>query len=58
MRSTFTVVDLHVAVASCHEKATVVFLVLLSSYKIFRIAVNNQIVPMCSYNVPGIFVRC
>jgi len=42
MRSLFTVVDLHVAVESCHEKATVVSLVLLSSYKIFPTAVNKS----------------
>ena len=55
MHSIFTV-DLHVAVEICHEKPTVGSLVLLSSYKIFRTAVNNQNVSMCSYNVPNIFV--
>lgn len=48
MRSLFTAVDLHIAVEIFHEKATVGFFVLLSSYKIFRTAVNNQNVPMCS----------
>jgi hypothetical protein len=56
MHSLFIVVDVHVAVEGCHVTATMGSLVLLSSYKIFRAAVNNQNVTKFSCNVPDIFV--